>query len=82
MSTENVDSFSPGQCRAARALLGMTQPELAEMAGLGLSTVVDYEKTRRKISAEATAAIKRALEKSGILFIAKNGGGPGLRLRK
>jgi transcriptional regulator with XRE-family HTH domain len=82
MSTENVDSFSPGQCRAARALLGMTQPELAEMAGLGLSTVVDYEKTRRKISVEATAAIKRALEKSGILFIAKNGGGPGLRLRK
>lgn len=82
MSTENVDSLSPAQCRAGRALLGMTQPELAEKAGLGLSTIVDFEKTRRQISAEATSAIKKALEKSGILFIAKNGGGPGLRLRR
>lgn len=31
-------------CRAARALLDITQPELAEAAGLGLSTIIDLEK--------------------------------------
>jgi transcriptional regulator with XRE-family HTH domain len=82
MSTENVDLLAPAQCRAARALLDMTQPELAEKAGLGLSTIVDFEKTRRQISDEAKRAIRKALEKSGILFIATNGGGLGLRLRR
>lgn len=82
MSTENVDILAPAQCRAARALLDMTQPELAKKAGLGLSTIVDFEKTRRQISEEAKRAIRTALEKAGILFIATNGGGLGLRLRK
>ena len=74
-------SITSGQCRAARALLDITQPELAEAAGLGLSTIVDFEKSRRDVSRAAVHAMQRALEKAGIQFIAKNGGGAGVRLQ-
>lgn len=74
--------MTPAQCRAARALIDWTQPKLAESAQLGLSTVVDFEKARRAVSADATAAIRTALETAGVEFIAENGGGPGVRLRK
>jgi predicted transcriptional regulator len=74
-------SITSGQCRAARALLNINQPELAEAAGLGLSTIVDFEKSRRDVSRAAVHAMQKALEKAGIQFIAKNGGGPGVRLR-
>jgi DNA-binding XRE family transcriptional regulator len=74
--------MTPAQCRAARALLDMNQSELARAAGLGLSTIVDFEKERRQISLEAFDAIRIALEKAGIEFIVENGGGEGLRLRK
>jgi DNA-binding XRE family transcriptional regulator len=82
MSTGIRYSITSGQCRAARALLDITQPELAEAAGLGLSTIVDFEKSRRDVSRAAVHAMQKALEKAGIQFIAKNGGGPGVRLRQ
>src|SRR5687768_9353552 len=80
-STKNVD-ISPGQCRAARALLHMRQGELAAVAGLGLSTVVDFERERRRVSQDAIGAIRSALEAAGVQFIAENGGGEGVRLEK
>jgi transcriptional regulator with XRE-family HTH domain len=82
MSTENVDNITPQQCRGARALLNMTQPKLASASGIGLSTVVDFEKSRRPVSKEAVQAMCNALQDAGIEFIAENGGGPGVRLRK
>jgi transcriptional regulator with XRE-family HTH domain len=60
----------------------MTQPDLARESGLGLSTIVDFEKTRRGVSDQAIKAIQHALERAGIEFIAENGGGLGVRLRK
>nr|WP_174769559.1 transcriptional regulator [Blastochloris tepida] len=74
--------MTPAQCRAARALIEWTQPRLAEAAKLGLSTVVDFEKSRRSVSEDAIAAIRLALEGAGIEFIPENGGGPGVRLQK
>jgi transcriptional regulator with XRE-family HTH domain len=74
--------MTPEQCRAARALVDMTQPKLAEIASLGLSTVVDFERSRRSISADAVGSIQRALEAGGVAFIPQNGEGPGVRLRK
>ncbi len=82
MSTKNVDQIDPAQCRGARGILNLTQPELARAAGLGLSTIVDFERKRRDVSPEAIAAIRHALETAGIEFIDENGGGPGARLRK
>ena len=74
--------ISPSQCKAARALLGLTQPQLARASDLGLSTVVDFERGRRKVSDAAVQALKVALEEAGIIFIDENGGGAGVRLRK
>ena len=81
MSTGNVEIISPQQCRAARALLDLTQPDLASRAGLGLSTIVDFERARRLVSDAAIGAICKALESAGIEFIDENGGGAGVRLR-
>ena len=49
MSTKNVDALTPGQCKAARALLELTQGELATAANLGLSTIVDFERNGASI---------------------------------
>jgi transcriptional regulator with XRE-family HTH domain len=71
------------QLRAARALLGWSQTELAIRAGLSLPTVKRVE-TRQgpRVSEEARFALQRALEIAGIQFLDENGGGPGVRLRK
>jgi transcriptional regulator with XRE-family HTH domain len=74
--------MTPSQCRAARALIDLTQPDLAAAAGLGLSTVVDFERGRRLVSVESVSAIRAALETAGVEFIPENGGGAGVRLRK
>lgn len=72
----------PNQCRAARSLIDWTQPQLAEAAKVGLSTVVDFEKSRRAVSETSIAAIRAALEDAGVIFIDQNGNGPGVRLRE
>jgi DNA-binding transcriptional regulator YiaG len=77
-----LKTISPSQCRGARALLDMTQPSLAALAGIGLSTVVDFEKQRRSVSDDAVSKMQKALETAGIVFIQENGGGAGVRLRK
>jgi hypothetical protein len=74
--------MTPAQCRAARALLDLKQPDLAAAAALGLSTVVDFERERRKVSEEAVAGMQAALEAAGVVFVAENGEGAGVRFRK
>jgi transcriptional regulator with XRE-family HTH domain len=64
-------------------LIDLTQSELAEKASLGLSTIVDFERSRRQISNEAIGAIRKALENLGVQFIDEDGGGGvGVRLKK
>ena len=63
-------------------MISMTQPDLAAMAGVGLSTVVDFERERRQVALPSVAALRAALEATGIEFIAENGGGPGVRLKR
>ena len=81
MSIKIVEMM-PAQCRAGRALLDMSQTQLAELANLGLSTVVDFERKRRQVSEASVKAILDALKQAGVAFIDENGGGPGVRLRK
>lgn len=71
--------MTPPQCRAGRALLDWTQPDLAKASGLGLSTVVDFERERRRVSDDAVEAMRSALEGTGVEFT--NGKRPGVRLR-
>jgi transcriptional regulator with XRE-family HTH domain len=71
--------MTPSQCRAARALLDWIQSELAKAAGLGVSTVIDFERERRQVSDEAINAMRVALERKGVEFT--NGKRPGVRMR-
>jgi transcriptional regulator with XRE-family HTH domain len=71
------------QVRAARALIGWSQAELAAAAGVPLSTVDRFETGAPDVvPAEAVARMGGALESAGVAFIARNGGGAGVRLRK
>lgn len=63
-------------------MINWTQPQLAEAAGFGLSSVVDFEKDRRRVSSTAIERIREALEAAGVEFIPENGGGAGVRLKK
>lgn len=75
-------AISLEQCRAARTVLNLSQTALAKAAGLGRSTVADYERADRIPSPASLAALRDALEAAGVTFIDPNGGGPGLRLQK
>jgi transcriptional regulator with XRE-family HTH domain len=74
--------ISREQCRAARALLDWSQAELAEAAKVARQTVVDFERGARTPYPNNLEAIRSALKAAGVEFIAENGGGPGVRLRK
>ena len=74
--------LTPAQCRAARALVTLSQPRLAQASGLGLSTVVDFERSRRKVSEQAAASLRGALETAGVVFIDADAQGPGVRLSR
>jgi len=76
--------LSSGQIRGARATLRLGQAELAKTAGVSLETVkrIESMEGELKIRLDTLTKIKTALEKAGIEFIAENGGGPGVRLRK
>ena len=74
--------MTPAQSRAARGLVSMTQTDLAKAAGLGQSTVVDFERERRAVAAPSIDAIRAALETAGVVFLRENGNGPGVALRK
>lgn len=74
--------MTSAQVRAARGLLNWTVRELAEKAGVHRNTVTNFETGRYAGSPEAIAAIRRALEEAGVIFLEENGGGPGVRLRK
>jgi transcriptional regulator with XRE-family HTH domain len=63
--------MSAQQCRAARALVAMSQKDLADQAGVGLSTVRNLETERAgvAITEETVQLIQSALEKAGVEFI-------------
>lgn len=65
--------ISPGQCRAARALLDWTQEELARKVGVALRTIRDFENGRRQPLKVVRASIQQAFEQSGIQFLENDG---------
>ncbi len=71
------------QLKAARSLIGWTQAQVAQAAGLSIPTVKRAEGAAALNASEnAIASIRLALETAGVEFIAENGGGAGVRLRK
>lgn len=70
------------QLKAARSLIGWTQKQLADAAGLSIPTVKRAEGASALTASEnAVLSIRAALEAAGVEFIEENGGGPGVRLR-
>lgn len=74
--------ITPAQLRAARALLDWSQQELARRAGLGLSTVRDFEAGRRLPSVASLDAMHRVLNAAEIEFILDAKGSEGVTLRR
>lgn len=74
-------TIDPAQCRAARALVSLSQRDLAELAKVAPRTLADFETGTRSPHPRTLEALRAALETAGVLFIAKNGNGPGVRLR-
>lgn len=72
--------ITPAQCRASRALLGISQKQLAEAAGLSLRTLQGFEAGERALHSLALGAIDRILEAEGIILITETGW-TGVKLR-
>ncbi len=73
--------ITASQCRAARALIEWSETQLAEASGVDLQVVQCLEARFRRPSADEQRRIRIALEEGGVVFIAENGGGVGVRLK-
>jgi transcriptional regulator with XRE-family HTH domain len=67
--TNDVLAVTPAQLRAARALLGWNQQNLASRANVASSTVADFERGKRSPVANNLVAMRAALEKEGVTFL-------------
>lgn len=70
------------QLRAARAMVGLSQADLARMTGRTDKTIRRAETDVALVAADTIAALRAALEGAGVLFLPENGGGAGVRLKK
>lgn len=76
--------ITAAQIKAARALVGWSQPQLVTASGVSLPTIVRMESASGpgRSSAANVDAVKRALERAGVSFLdADEAGGPGVRLK-
>jgi transcriptional regulator with XRE-family HTH domain len=71
------------QIRAARALIGWSQAELARASGVSKSTVIKFESSDGYLGAwsKPVRKIWKAMEEAGVDFFEEDGGGEGVRLR-
>ena len=70
------------QIRGARAMLGLTQSALAEACGISTTALNNIERSASDPKVSTLTGIQRALEAAGVIFVAENGEGPGVRLKK
>jgi transcriptional regulator with XRE-family HTH domain len=72
---------TPAQIVAGRAMLGLSQEDLATAAKVSPSTLRDLEAGRRPADGDAARAVYRELDNRGLAFIPSDAaGGPGVRL--
>ena len=69
------------QLKMARAALGLGVREVAEMSGVSAFTIVRIE-AGESVKESTLEKVQAALEAAGVLFVAENGEGPGVRLKK
>ncbi len=76
--------IEPSQIRAARALLGWKQTDLAKAAAISEMSIKNIERGATDPRASTLRAIQSALEVAGVIFLdpgQTRDGGPGVRLR-
>ena len=79
--------ITAGQMRAARALLGIDQRQLAQLAGVSVPTIQRMEASQGTVRGMigSLTAVVEALDRAGIDLIADGapspGGGRGVRLK-
>ena len=69
------------QCRMARAAVGLTRNELAELADVSVATLSDFERGNRAPYSRTLRDIREALECRGITFLEADTSGSGVRFR-
>jgi len=77
--------ITAGQVRAARALIGWKQGDLAQAAGVGEAVVKNLERGSSDPRASTLLAIQAAFERHGVVFLGNGDtrdGGPGVRLKR
>ena len=76
-----VTKILPVQCKMARTAVGFGVRDLAAAAKVSPDTIARLERGE-ELKDTTHAAVRVALETAGVEFIAENGGGAGVRLRK
>lgn len=61
------------QCRAARAILGITQQELADRSGVSMRSILSFERLDRVLINQNARAVREVLEQAGVEFIDESG---------
>jgi hypothetical protein len=74
-------ALTSAQCRAGRALIEWSQAQLSQSAAIDLQTIADFEKRFRAADETTRRRLRATLEAAGVVFIAENGGGAGVRLK-
>jgi transcriptional regulator with XRE-family HTH domain len=77
----NHVTLLPVQSRMARVAIGWGVRDLAKAAEVSPDTIARFERGE-SLYPRTLAAIRAALEASGVEFIEQNGSGPGVRLSK
>jgi transcriptional regulator with XRE-family HTH domain len=72
------------QVKAARALLGWSQADLAAKSGVSEPTIARLESAEGELGGRENTAekLRAAITAAGIEFIEEDGGGLGVRFRK
>ena len=76
--------LTPRLCKAARALLGWEQKDLAAFSGVSKSTIGAFEikDEKARLATMNNRVLVQAFEEAGLAFISENGGGAGVRLKR
>ena len=77
--------ITPAQIRAARALLGWRQADLAKASGISEIAIKNIERDHTDPKATTLTAIQGAFLKAGVIFLDPNdprNGGHGVRFKK
>jgi transcriptional regulator with XRE-family HTH domain len=73
--------ITASQCRAGRALAEVSRETLTEHSGVSEETIASFERGLSELDAAIIETLQHALEVMGVVFIAENGGGIGVRLK-